>query len=91
MEQDLSVRTVEKLVRERMSARATAILAPGQKGEGKRPQIRNLEERFTRALGTKVEIQESARKGRGRILIHYFSLDEFDRVAERLGIGGEGL
>lgn len=91
MERDLSVRTVEKLVRERVTARSTAVLAPGQKGDGKRAQIRSLEERFTRALGTKVEIQESARKGRGRIVIHYFSLDEFDRVAERLGIGGSDV
>jgi ParB family chromosome partitioning protein len=91
MEQDLSVRAVEKMVRERVSARTTAILAPGDKGDGKRAQIRSLEERFTRALGTKVEIQESARKGKGRIMIHYFSLDEFDRVAERLGLGSEGL
>lgn len=91
MEQDLSVRAVEKLVRERVNARAAAILAPGQKGDGKRAQIRNLEERFTRALGTKVEIHEAARKGKGRILIHYFSLDEFDRVAERLGLSTDGV
>lgn len=91
MEQDLSVRAVEKLVRDRVSARAAAILAPGEKSDGKRAQIRSLEERFTRALGTKVEIQESARKGKGRIMIHYFSLDEFDRVAERLGLSGDGL
>lgn len=91
MEQDLSVRAIEKMVRERVSARTTAILAPGEKGDGKRAQIRSLEERFTRALGTKVEIQESARKGKGKLTIHYFSLDEFDRVAERLGLSGDGL
>jgi len=38
------------------------------------------------ALGTKVEIHESRRTGRGRIVIHYFTLDDFDRIGERLGL-----
>jgi ParB family chromosome partitioning protein len=86
MDQDLSVRAVEKLVRDRLNARAEAVRAPAERGDAKRAQVRDLEARFTRALGTKVEIRESARKGRGRILIHYFSLDDFDRVMERLGL-----
>jgi len=90
IEQDLSVRTVEKMVRERLNARAEAIRGPADRADAKRVQIRNLEEAFTRALGTKVEIQEAARKGKGKITIHYFSLDDFDRVMERLGIEPEG-
>ncbi|HOW18748.1 MAG TPA: hypothetical protein PLC79_06895, partial [Phycisphaerae bacterium] len=55
----------------------------------KRPHVRDLEQQFVRALGTKVEILESRKKGAGRIVIHYFTLDDFDRVAERLGIRWE--
>lgn len=85
IEQDLSVRAVEKWVRDRLNARTSAARSPN-KPEPKRAQIRQLEEAFTRSLGTKVEIHESARKGKGRILIHYFSLDDFDRIQERLGL-----
>lgn len=81
----LSVRALEKLVRDRVSARQAAAKA-GSGGDGKRPQIRAMEEAFSRQLGTKVEIDESRRKGTGKLIIHYFSLDDFDRIAERLGI-----
>lgn len=80
-----SVRTLEKLVRERLEAR-TAVTKPSPAPEAKRPQIRNLEQLFMQATGTKVEIQESRRKGSGRIIIHYYSLDDFDRITERFGI-----
>jgi ParB family transcriptional regulator, chromosome partitioning protein len=84
----LSVRALEKLVRDRVNAREAAS-KPGAEGDGKRPQIRVLEEAFTRQLGTKVEIEESRRKGSGKLIIHYFSLDDFDRVAGRLGVHSE--
>ena len=41
------------------------------------------------ATGTKVEIHESRRKGNGKIVIHYYSLDDFDRISHRFGIEGE--
>ncbi|HOB75933.1 MAG TPA: ParB/RepB/Spo0J family partition protein [Phycisphaerae bacterium] len=88
IEEDLSVRATEKLVRDRLRARSEAARG-SEKTDAKRAQIRRLEESFTRALGTKVEIHEAARKGKGRILIHYFSLDDFDRILERLGLEGE--
>lgn len=89
MEQGLSVRAVEKLVRERADVRARAVRDSADQRDSKRAHVRNLEESFTRALGTKVEIQEAARKGRGKLVIHYFSLDDFDRIMERLGVDGD--
>lgn len=86
IERDLSVRAIEKLVRERAAARESAGKAGRGGKEVKRPQIRALEEAFIQALGTKVEIAESRRKGSGKLTIHYYSLDDFDRVAERLGV-----
>lgn len=88
IDEDLSVRAVEKLVRERVAARAEVAKPAGGPVE-KRPQIRNLEQAFVRSLGTKVEINESRRKGRGRIVIHYYSLDDFDRVVGKLGVQPE--
>lgn len=89
MDRELSVRAVEKLVRERVEARATAAKPPAEAKDAKRPQIRSLEQSFAQALGTKVEIAESRRKGSGKIVIHYASLDDFDRVVERLGVSTE--
>lgn len=89
IDRELSVRAVEKLVRDRVQARAAAAKPPAQPKDAKRPQIRSLEQSFAQTLGTKVEIDESRRKGSGKIVIHYFSLDDFDRVAERLGVATE--
>lgn len=84
-----SVRAIEELVRkERTAPQAAPSPAPTAE-TAKRPHVRDLEQQFVRALGTKVEIQESRKKGAGRIVLHYFTLDDFDRIAERLGIRWE--
>jgi len=83
---DLSVRALEALVRRRVTSRSEASSEPGPGKATKRPQIRSLEQEFVRALGTKVEISESRKRGNGKIVIHYFNLDDFDRIAERLGV-----
>ncbi|MBX3424830.1 MAG: ParB/RepB/Spo0J family partition protein [Pirellulales bacterium] len=41
--------------------------------------VRDLEEQLRLALGTKVELKQSA-KGKGRITIHFASHEEFDRL-----------
>jgi len=83
-----SVRALEELVRKEKDGARPAPAAPLPE-PAKRPHVRDLEQQFVRALGTKVEILESRKKGAGRIVIHYFTLDDFDRVAERLGIRWE--
>ena len=75
---DLSVRQTEELVRrlrDRPAAKAKA--TPDADGEMER-----LEENLRRALGTKVVIARS-RKG-GRIVIEYYSDEEFSRLFDRL-------
>jgi ParB family chromosome partitioning protein len=75
---DLSVRQTEELVRrlrDRPSAKAKA--SPDADGEMER-----LEEDLRRALGTKVVLARS-RKG-GRIVIEYYSDEEFSRLFDRL-------
>jgi ParB family transcriptional regulator, chromosome partitioning protein len=46
-------------------------------------QIAALEKELRMSLGTKVDIRQTA-KGRGRIVIHFTSEDEFDRLHEFL-------
>jgi ParB family chromosome partitioning protein len=78
--ESLSTRHVERLIQQRRSS--TPLAAP----RPKRPLIQDLEERFEAALGAKVQVFESRKKNTGRVVIHYASLDDFDRIAQRLGI-----
>jgi ParB family chromosome partitioning protein len=74
----LSVRQTEELVR-RLQER------PAAKGKRPKPsdgEMERLEEDLRRALGTKVSLSRS-RKG-GRIVIEYYSDEEFSRLFDRL-------
>lgn len=84
-----SVRALEELIRREKQGGAVAAATTATAPATKRPHVRDLEQQFTRALSTKVEIKESRRKGSGRIVIHFYTVDDFDRVAERLGIRWE--
>jgi len=46
------------------------------------PNVREVQESLQRALGLKVRIED--KKGRGRVIIEYGQLEEFDRLLERL-------
>jgi ParB family chromosome partitioning protein len=77
----MSVRQTESYVQK--------ILSPGPKkqdGEQKEnvldPNVREVQELLQRALGLKVRIED--KKGRGRVIIEYAQLEEFDRLLERL-------
>jgi ParB family chromosome partitioning protein len=94
---ELSVRAVEEVVRrgKALQAGATHVaLAEGEallqsgmrRGRLRSAHLRDLEQRFERAVKTKVTIHEGRRKGSGRITIEYFSLDDFDRIAGMLGV-----
>lgn len=75
---DLSVRQVEAMV-----ARAKGLKPTKQDGRAaKDPNIVDLEQQMTRALSTKVHIHPSRRKGSGKIVIEFYSLDDFDRILE---------
>jgi len=72
----LSVREVERLVRRCLEGGQTA----------KAAYIVDLEKRLRDALGTKVRIDASRRGHRGRIVVEYYSLDEFQRITEKMGL-----
>jgi len=78
----LSVREVERLVRRHLNT--SGIAKSGARS--KAPQIVDLEARLSSALGTKVVIEARRDGRRGRIMIDFYSLDEFDRIAERIGL-----
>lgn len=78
----LSVREVERLVR-----KYTASLNEGEKPIRVKPaHILDLETKLSMQLGTKVCIETRKNKQRGKIVIEFFSLDEFDRITENIGV-----
>jgi len=78
----LSVREVEKLVRKYLTGTGQA----KQPVRSKPAHILDLESRLTSQLGTRVSIETRKNRQRGKIIIEFYSLDEFDRIAERIGL-----
>jgi ParB family chromosome partitioning protein len=82
----LSVRELEDLVRRAKSDPAQGSAKPKREPPPKRPLVQDLEGRFQEALQTRVTIVEGRKKNSGRVVIEYYSVDDFGRIAERLGV-----
>lgn len=84
-DEGFSVRETERLVREkieRLDAEqqgASATASKRRKRRTQSEQIASLERELRIALGTKTEIRPGSR-GRGRIVIHFTSHEEFERI-----------
>jgi ParB family chromosome partitioning protein len=83
----------EKCVRGRLSVRAAEALVRGAKAKsaggkggkaaaGKSASLRDLENRLTRAAGTKVVVRDQGNKG--EVVIPYEDLDHLDRILARV-------
>lgn len=76
-----SARKVEEAVRSVLAGRVErAATAPT------RPAIRDLEARLSGTVGTRVRVQEGRKRNTGRIVVEYYSLDDFDRITNLLGL-----
>jgi ParB family chromosome partitioning protein len=74
----LSVREAESLVQSSVRGKSA------QRGAVKRDRdLERLEEELSASLGTTVEIH-AAKKGRGKLLVHYSSLDHLDQLLKKL-------
>lgn len=76
----LSVRHVEKYVAECTKNPASTVNVLPQ--TPKPPHIRDIENRLRMALGTRVSIIDN--HGSGKIIIDFFTPDDFDRILEKL-------
>jgi ParB family chromosome partitioning protein len=81
IEQDLSVRQTEELVRRLREPRPPAPDTPVP-GPGTDPDLERVEEDLRRALGTKVSLARSRRGG--RIVIEYYNDEDLGRLYDRL-------
>lgn len=78
LDKGLSVRGLEKIINE-----SSAETVSGKKQSSKKDaHVRQMEEKLRSILGTKVEIRHSG--GKGRIEISYYSLDDFERILEKI-------
>lgn len=83
VEKGLSVRSLETLLDPVKDANGSGNKSSEQKAvAAKSPQIKKMEDELVARLGTKVEIRHSGSKG--RIEISYYSLDDFERIIEKI-------
>lgn len=80
VKENLSVRQVEDLVarssRKRRARQARRLT----------PEVADLENRLARFFGTEVRVFARKNSPQGRIVIHYFSLDDLDRILKQVDL-----
>ncbi len=86
----LTVRKLEELTAvglgQKVSAKSDSnVKKPVQKAA----YIRDIEEQLTEIVGTRVTVLPGRAKHRGRIVVDYYSLDDFDRIAGSLGLNSD--
>jgi ParB family chromosome partitioning protein len=80
--QGLSVRNLERLLQSK------TVASPPVKPAGSAAHLLDLEKSLTRQLGMRVQVRSGA-KGKGRLILHYASLDQFDDLMQKLGTKAE--
>lgn len=81
VEDDLSVRQVEELVRKYISAKKSPP-PPPKKENPVNKELEYYSKELSKKLGTKVSINQGVRKG--KIEIEYYSPEELERILERI-------
>ena len=80
----LSTRQTEALVKRlRTDSSAPSAPPPEDLEKKKSASVRDLEARLERSLGARVKLHDQG-GGRGRIEIPYLSLDDLDRILDKL-------
>ena len=84
--QDLSVRNLERLLE---TPAATPVSRP--EPDAPSAHLRDLEASLSRQIGLRVQVRGGKKKGKGQVVIHYNSLDQFDELVKRMGVELESL
>ena len=86
--QELTVRNLERLIAEG-STRPPADAETSKGDRASTAHLQQLEKSLSRQLGLRVQLKAGAKKGKGRLVIHYASLDQFDELVNRLGVSAD--
>ena len=79
--QSLSVRNLERLIQGEVAATKATTPPPPTSAH-----LKDLELSLSRQLSLRVQVRGSRKKGHGRVVLHYTSLDQFDELMTRLGV-----
>jgi len=92
-EKNRQVALAKKTAREALSVRALEKALAREDGkkldkqDNKTPvYITDMENQLTEASGTRVKLKPGKKKNTGRIVIEYYSLDDFDRITQVIGL-----
>jgi ParB family chromosome partitioning protein len=89
VEKRLSVRETEQLVARHAAEASAAQPAGAPSGTARRKapdaDLRRLQERMAERLGAPVELHANA-KGRGRLVVHFDTVEQFEGLREALGL-----
>jgi len=89
VDQGLSVRQLESLVRAAQVAQGSPDMPPKAPSRTRPAYLVELERQLTEAVGTRVSLRPGRAKHTGRIVIDYYSLEDFDRIVNSLGVNIE--
>lgn len=79
--QDLSVRNLERVIQSGTVSDTTP-----KPPSGPSAHLAEIERTVTRHIGLRVQIRNAPKKGKGKVVIHYGNLDQFDELMRRLGV-----
>ena len=79
--QGLSVRNLERVVKS--DPPPAPVAKPVEEPSA---HVRSLETDIARQLGLRVQVRSGAKKGRGKVIIHYATLDQFDQLMRRMSV-----
>lgn len=77
--QSLSVRNLERT----LQSAAAPVTREVKETE---PHLKDLETTISRQLGLRVQVRAASRKGQGKLILHYATLDQFDDIIGKLGV-----
>lgn len=93
MKEGWNVRLLERAIADEQSGEAGArVPSSGGNPEDERALsvLRDLEVRVGEQLGTRVKIKTDKSRQKGRVVIEFYDLDQFDGLLGRLGVSMEG-
>jgi len=83
--QGLSVRNLERLMQDGAARAAPPAMAAATPSA----HLLDLEKSLSRQLGMRIQLRNGAKKNKGRLIVHYASLEQFDDLLDRLGVKAE--